>query len=47
LLASWKGHAATVRLLLEHGALKHLRAHSGRTARDLAAGHPLVLAELV
>jgi hypothetical protein len=34
------------RQLLEHGALTHLVTHDGRTARDLAASHPLVLAEL-
>jgi cation diffusion facilitator CzcD-associated flavoprotein CzcO len=34
------------RLLLEHGALKHLVNHAGHTARDIAASHPLVLAAL-
>ena len=46
MLASRKGHVATVRLLLERGALKRLTNHAGRTATDLAASHPLVLAAL-
>ena len=46
MLASKHGHVAIVRLLLESGALTHLVNHAGRTARDLAASHPLVLAEL-
>jgi ankyrin repeat protein len=46
MLAAMKGHVAIVRLLLERGALTHLVNHAGRTARNLAAKHPLVLAEL-
>ena len=47
MFASMTGHVAAVRLLLEHGALKRLTNHSGYTALDLAASHPLVLAALV
>jgi ankyrin repeat protein len=46
ILASRCGHVTIVRLLLEHGALRHLVNHAGHTARDLAAGQPLVLAAL-
>ncbi len=44
--ARW-GNAATVRLLLLRGALKHLVTHDGRTACELGADHPLVLVELM
>ena len=38
------GHLETVRLLLQRGADRRARDHSGRSARDLAASHPLVQA---